>query len=44
MITTVISSYEMHKIIKEIKDIDKNVIINIMDTVDFIGKFVQKAY
>lgn len=44
MITTVISSYEMRRIVKEIKAIDNEVIINILDTVDFIGKFVQKEY
>lgn len=44
MITTIISSYEQHILIKSILQVDPDAIINVMDTTNFYGKFVQKAY
>ena len=44
MITTVISSYEQHMLTKSILQVDPDAIINVLDTANFYGKFVQKAY
>ena len=44
LITTVISSYEQHILTKSILQVDPEAIINVLDTTNFYGKFVQKAY
>lgn len=42
LLTTVVSSYEVDDVIECVKSVDPNVIINILHTKDFVGKFYQK--
>jgi uncharacterized membrane-anchored protein YitT (DUF2179 family) len=44
MITTVVSSYEAHPIIREVLKKDPAAIVNVMQSEEFFGKFVQKPY
>ena len=44
MITCVISSYEQNLILSKLVEIDPQIIINILPSSKFIGKFIEKEY
>jgi uncharacterized membrane-anchored protein YitT (DUF2179 family) len=44
MITTVVSSYQSHEIIRAVLKVDKQAIVNVVQSEEFFGKFVEKPY
>jgi uncharacterized membrane-anchored protein YitT (DUF2179 family) len=44
MITTVVSSYQSHEIIRAVLKVDSRAIVNVVQSEEFFGKFVQKPY
>ncbi len=44
MITTIVSAYEQNILIRELVECDKDILINIMPSEVFVGKFVEKEY
>lgn len=44
MITTVVSSYQSHEIIRAVLKKDSRAIVNVVQSEEFFGKFVQKPY
>ncbi len=44
MITTVVSSYQSHEIIRAVLKVDSSAIVNVVQSEEFFGKFVQKPY
>lgn len=44
MITTVVSSYQSHEIIRAVLRVDAKAIVNVVQSEEFFGKFVEKPY
>lgn len=44
MITTVVSSYQSHQIIRAVLKVDPKAIVNVIPSEEFFGKFIEKPY